>query len=67
MFPLVLGEILGVFVDTLTAKGKYFIKEWEHLLPPIQMQLSEKLKLFVNFLFHLWDLHQILNILKKIW
>ena len=29
------------------------------------MQLSLKLKLFRIFFFHFWNLHQILNILKK--
>ena len=29
------------------------------------MQLSLKLKLFWIFFFHFWNLHQILNILKK--
>ena len=32
---------------------------------PIQMQLSENEQLFLNFLFHFWNLNQILNILKK--
>ena len=29
------------------------------------MELSTKLKIFSQFFVHLWDLHQILNILKK--
>ena len=31
----------------------------------MKMQLSENEKLFVNFLLHFWNLHQILNILKE--
>ena len=42
MSPLVLGEILGVFVNTLTADGKYPVQGCENLHLPIQMQLSEK-------------------------
>ena len=37
---------------------------WE-LLSPIEIQLSQKRKNFPNFSFHFWNLHQILNILKK--
>ena len=42
MFPLGLGEMLWVFLNTLTADGKYPIEHWENLPVPIQMQLSEK-------------------------
>ena len=46
MSPLVLGEILGVFVDTLPADDKYPVEYYENLRLPIQMQLSEKGKTF---------------------
>ena len=46
MFPLVLREILEVFVDTLTANGKYPVQYCENLRLPIQMQLSQKGKTF---------------------
>ena len=49
MYPLVLGEILGVFVNTLTADGKYPVQGCENLQLPIQMQLSEKQKTFPQF------------------
>ena len=65
MSPLVLGEILGVFVNTLTADGKYPVQGCENLQLPIQMQLSEKRKTFSQFLFHLSMLREILNILKE--
>ena len=65
MSPLVLDEILGVLVNTLTANGKYLVQDCENLRLPIQMQLSQKRKSFLNFLFHFWNLNQILNILKK--
>ena len=41
MSPLVIGEILVVFVDALTAEGKYPVKDWENLPLPVQMQLSD--------------------------
>ena len=62
---LVLGELLGVFVNTLTGDAKYPVQDYENLLLPIQMNSLKNLKLFPNFLFHFWNLHQILNILKK--
>ena len=37
----------------------------EYLQQSIQMQLSKKNKLFLNFLLNFWNLFQILNILKK--
>ena len=49
MSPLVLGEILRVFVNTLTADGKYPVQECQNLQLPIEMQLSEKRKSFSKF------------------
>ena len=42
MFPVVLVQISGVSVNTLTADGKYFVQDCENLPLSIQMQLSEK-------------------------
>ena len=64
-YSLVLGDILGVFVNTLTGDAKYPVQDCENLLLPIQMNSLKNLKLFPNSLFHFWNLHQILNILKK--
>ena len=54
MSPLVIGEILEVFVNTLTGNAKYSVQDCDNLPLPIQMQLSEKQKtlpqLFVPFL-----------------
>ena len=44
MSPLLLGEILRVFVNTLTSDGKYPVLDCENSPLPIQMQLSEKRK-----------------------
>ena len=49
MFPVLLGEILGIFLNTLTAEGRYFIEKWENLRLPIQMQFSDKQKTFSRF------------------
>ena len=65
MSPLLLAEILDLFVNILTADAKYPVEDCENLRLPIEMQLSEKRKPFLNFLFHFWSLHQFLNILKK--
>ena len=47
--PLVLGQILRVFVNTLTADDKYPFEDCENLPLPIQMQLSGKRKTFSEF------------------
>ena len=59
---LLLREILRTFLNTLTAEGKYPIEDWKNLALPIQIQLSGKINTFSQFLFHLWNLYQILNI-----
>ena len=63
--PLIIGEILGLFVNTLTAEDKYPVEDWDNLQLPIQMQLSENSKNFLNFFLNFWNLHNILNIFKK--
>ena len=49
--PLVLGEVLVMFLNTLSADRKYPIEDWENLQLQIQMQLSQKQKLFSQFFF----------------
>ena len=44
-----LGKILAVFLNTLTADGKYAVENWENWQLPMQMQLSEKLKALSEF------------------
>ena len=46
MSPLMLDELLKVFVNTLIADEKYHVEYCENLHLPIQMQLSEKRKTF---------------------
>ena len=49
MSPLMLGKILGVFVNTMTADGKYPIQDCKNLQLPIEMQLSKKRKTLSQF------------------
>ena len=65
MSPLVLGKILGVFLHTLTADGKYAVEDWENLQLRMQMQLSKKRKTFSHFFVPFLNLHPILNIFRK--
>ena len=54
MSPLVLGQILGWFVNILTADEKNRVQDCDNLELPIQMELSKKKKtssqFFVPFL-----------------
>ena len=54
MSPLVLGEILEVFLNILIVDDKYPVQDCENLQLPIQMQLFQKQKtfseIFVQFL-----------------
>ena len=50
MSHLVLGEILGVFGNTLTSDDKYPVQNYSNLPLSIQMQLSEKGKTFSLFI-----------------
>ena len=68
MSLLFIYEISGLFVNTLTAVGKYSLHNREKLMQSIQIQLSKIQKLkkkIVYCLLHFWNLHYILNILKK--
>ena len=65
MSPLLLGEMLRMFVNTLAIDLMYPVQGCENLQLPIQMQLSEKRTSFSQFFFHFWILNQILNIWKQ--
>ena len=49
MSPVVLGQVLVVFVKRWTTDGKYPVRDCENLQLAIQMQLSEKRKYFIEF------------------
>ena len=42
IYALVLGEILGMIINTSTTDKKYFVQHYEILPFPIQMQLFER-------------------------
>ena len=48
-FRLTGSEILGVFVNTVTADDKYSLQNRENLLQAIQLQVSKKKKMFSKF------------------
>ena len=58
-FLLVICNILGLFVNTLTADDKYSLLKKDNLTQTIQMQLSEKQKTFSEFFVHFQNLDQI--------
>ena len=49
MSGLVLGEILGMFVNAFTGNGKYPFQDCQNLPLPIEIQLSQKRKAFSEF------------------
>ena len=63
--PLLNFEILGAFNNRLTADENNPFGDSGDLQFPIQMQLSEKQKLSLIFLFHWWNLHQIVHFFEK--
>ena len=44
-------KILGVFVNTLTVNDKHYMLNRDNLTEPIQIQLSENLKIFSELFF----------------
>ena len=61
--PLLKFLMIGVFVNTLTPDYKFWIVPICRSL--FKCSCVKNKKLFLNFLFHLWNLHQILNIFKE--
>ena len=49
MSSLIIGEILSLLFNTLTAEGKYPVEDWENLPVPIWMQLFDNWKTFSQF------------------
>ena len=50
-------QILGLLVKTLAADDNYAVLNRDNLTIPIQMQISKKRKLFLDFWLHLQNLH----------
>ena len=53
---LVICKISRLFINTLSADGKYSLFNRDNLTQLIQMQLSRKEKSFSNFFVHFWNL-----------
>ena len=65
MSPSVWYEMLRLFVNALSADDKYSGSNMQNLPQQFQMLLSQKQKLFPDFLWHFWNVHEISSILKK--
>ena len=46
---LVIHKILGVFANTLTVNDKHYLLNRDNLRQPIQKQLSQNQRIFLNF------------------
>ena len=57
--------IIGLFVNTWTAHYKYPVLDCENLPLVFKSSYLKNKKNSLGFSFHLWILHQILNIFKK--
>ena len=59
MSALVWSDILGLFVNTLTAHNKYSRCNVPNFAEQFQTPLSQKKRLFVDFLLHFRNVHEI--------
>ena len=57
MSPLVFGEILGLFLDTLPAGVKYPVEYYGNLWLHFKCNYLKNENLFLNFWFNFWNLH----------
>ena len=65
MSALVTSEIFRLFVNTLTPDDKYSRRNMQIFWQQLQTLLSQKRKTLFDFLLHLWNVHEIYNILQK--
>ena len=63
MFALAVSEIFRLFVNTLTPDDKYSRRNMKIFWQILQKPLSQKGMLFFDFWLHLWNVHEICNIL----
>ena len=63
--PLLKFEVLGVFVNTLTADENYPFGNSGICSSLFKCNSLKNEKLFHNSLFYLWNIHKILNIFKE--
>ena len=59
MSALVTSEIFRLFVNALTPDGKYSRRYMQIFWQPLQTPLSQKERLFANFLLPFWSVHEI--------
>ena len=62
---LVIHKILRLFANTLIVDDKHYLLNRDNLTQPIQMELSQKQKLFLNFSLDFQNLNLILNSSQK--
>ena len=65
MSALVTSQIFRLFVNTLTPDIKYSRRNMQIFWQQLQTLLSQKRKTLFDFLLHLWNVHEIYNILQK--
>ena len=63
--PVLLGEILPIFLTHWLPRVRILLKIGRICHSQFKYHSLKKEKLFFKFLFHLWTLYQVLNILKK--
>ena len=68
-YLLVICKVFRMFLNILTGDDKYSLLNRDNLnlRHYFQMQLPQKQKNFLNFFFHFWNLHYVLNIFKQKW
>ena len=65
MSLLVIYELLGLFINTLAANDKYFFRIVTNCGNQFKCNHLKNKKIFLNVLLHYWNLHSILNFVKK--
>ena len=65
MSVLVTSDIFRLFVNTLTPDVKYSRRNMQIFWQQFQTPLSQKRKIFFDFLLHFWNVHEIENIMRK--
>ena len=65
MSALVTSQIFRLFVNTLSPDIKYSRHNMQIFWQQLQTLLSQKRKTLFDFLLHLWNVHEIYNILQK--
>ena len=65
MSALVTSEIFRLLVNTLTPDDKYSRRNMQIFWQQLQTLLSQKRKTLFDFLLHLWNVHEIYNILQQ--